>query len=214
MACALWIARDCRRHPQHMGIMNLVWPLSALFGSLLLLWFYLRHGRATGGHDTHETEFHIAVAKGALHCGSGCTLGDILAETIAATSPSVLALFGWPGLFGDPVFAVWSLDFVFAFGFGILFQFFTIAPARGLGLRDGLVAALKADTLSLMAWQVGMYGAMGVALFVLFPPILGTRPDASSPVFWWAMQVAMIAGLVTSYPMNWWLIHVGLKERM
>jgi len=32
--------------------------------------------------------------------------------------------------------------------------------------------------------------------------------------FWGAMQLAMIAGFVTSYPMNWWLIRVGIKERM
>jgi hypothetical protein len=32
--------------------------------------------------------------------------------------------------------------------------------------------------------------------------------------FWGAMQVAMIAGFITSYPMNWWLIRVGIKERM
>ena len=28
------------------------------------------------------------------------------------------------------------------------------------------------------------------------------------------MQIAMMAGFVTSYPVNWWLINSGLKERM
>ncbi|MEO6994478.1 MAG: DUF4396 domain-containing protein [Lacunisphaera sp.] len=27
------------------------------------------------------------------------------------------------------------------------------------------------------------------------------------------MQIAMLAGFVTSYPANWWLLHHGLKER-
>jgi hypothetical protein len=28
------------------------------------------------------------------------------------------------------------------------------------------------------------------------------------------MQIAMIAGFLTSYPVNWWLIRRGSKERM
>ena len=31
-ACAVLIAVDVRRHPQQMGIMNIVWPVTALFG--------------------------------------------------------------------------------------------------------------------------------------------------------------------------------------
>jgi hypothetical protein len=32
--------------------------------------------------------------------------------------------------------------------------------------------------------------------------------------FWFVMQLAMIAGFITSYPMNWWLIRAGIKEEM
>ena len=28
------------------------------------------------------------------------------------------------------------------------------------------------------------------------------------------MQIAMICGFVTAYPVNWWLIRVGIKEAM
>jgi Domain of unknown function (DUF4396) len=28
------------------------------------------------------------------------------------------------------------------------------------------------------------------------------------------MQIAMVAGFVTAYPANWWLIRAGVKERM
>lgn len=41
--CAAWIAMDLVRHPVRMGVMNLVWPLCGLFGSLPLLWFYRRY---------------------------------------------------------------------------------------------------------------------------------------------------------------------------
>jgi hypothetical protein len=28
------------------------------------------------------------------------------------------------------------------------------------------------------------------------------------------MQIAMLVGFATSYPVNWWLITAGFKERM
>ena len=73
-----------------------------------------------------------------------------------------------------------------------------------------LVAALKADTLSLTAWQVGMYGWMAVATFLIF----GRELDKADPVFWFMMQIAMLAGFLTSYPVNWWLVSAGIKEKM
>jgi len=36
----------------------------------------------------------------------------------------------------------------FRFCVGVVFQYFAIAPMRGLGLKDGLIAAAKADFIS------------------------------------------------------------------
>ena len=227
LACAAFIAVDEVRHPQHMWIMNVVWPVTALFGTLAVLWCYLRYGRlsthakmmATRESDAtppskEETPFPIMVAKGALHCGSGCTLGDVLAETLAALVPAVAIVFGYGWLFGEEMFAVWVLDFVFAFLLGIAFQYFTIKPMRGLSPREGLRQAIKADTLSLISWQVGMYGFMAVAQFWLFRTLIGEPLEVSTPEFWFMMQIAMVCGFVTAYPVNWWLIVRGTKEAM
>lgn len=43
--CAIVITVDIVRHPQKMGIMNIVWPLTALYGSVFALWGYLSLGR-------------------------------------------------------------------------------------------------------------------------------------------------------------------------
>ena len=77
-----------------------------------------------------------------------------------------------------------------------------------------IVAALKADTLSLTAWQVGMYGLMALLQFVIFQRAFGHQAPVDSVEFWAAMQLAMIGGFITGYPMNWWLIRVGIKGRM
>lgn len=206
------IALDLLRRPQRMGIMNLVWPLSALFGSVAVLWLYWTYGRAD---DRKKKEgMGYSVATGALHCGSGCTLGDISAEWLAVAFPAIATWFGWPHLFHDRMFAVWVLDFLFAFAFGIVFQYYSVAPMRGLSLRDGIIAAFKADTLSLTAWQVGMYGFMAIAIFLIFRPLFGVMLQADSVEFWFMMQIAMLFGFATAYPVNWWLIRKGIKEAM
>ena len=73
---------------------------------------------------------------------------------------------------------------------------------------------MKADTLSLTAWQIGMYGFMAFAYFIIFQTVIGTKLKTNTVEFWFMMQIAMIFGFLTSYPVNWWLIRTGLKERM
>ena len=225
--CALVIAAHLARHPQQMWIMNVVWPVTALFGTGLSLWLYFRYGvlaskaRAHAakeqGHKSPSmtgTPFPVMVAKGAAHCGSGCSLGDIAAEWLAFAFPGIAVWFGWHSLFAEKMFAVWVLDFVFAFVLGVAFQYFTIAPMRHLGLLQGLWQALKADALSLSAWQLGMYGFMAFAQFYLFTRVIGVRLKVDMFEFWFMMQIAMLCGFATSYPVNWWLIQSGVKEKM
>ena len=119
-----------------MGIMNLVWPVTALFGTVWIVWQYIRYGREAQGE--HQTPFAIAVSNGALHCGSGCTPGDICAEWLAFLAPGVAVALGWRTLFSDKMFAIWVLDYIFAYGFGIIFQYFSLAPMRHLSSRTAL----------------------------------------------------------------------------
>jgi hypothetical protein len=215
VVCALVIAVDLLcGHGQKMWIMNIVWPVTALYaGPLALAGYFAAGRRSTGksaentkdGHQQHpatQEPFWGSVALAATHCGSGCTLGDLAAESIVFVSPIVI--------FGHKMFGAWLLDFVFAYLFGILFQYFTIKPMKDLSPTQALWAAAKADTLSLASWQVGMYGLMALATFVIF----GREIPQSSPVFWFVMQVAMLLGFATSYPVNWWLLRKGLKETM
>lgn len=226
LVCVLIILVDVIGHPQHMGVMNVVWPVTALFGSVVVLWGYFRYGRlATHAAASQakrqgkpmpgktQTPYPVIVGKGALHCGAGCMIGDIIAEWLAFLIPAVAIWFGYQSIFSDKIYAVWVLDFIFAFGLGIIFQYFAIAPMRGLGPWKGIQAALKADTLSLIAWQVGMYGAMFIAQWI-YEAQFGQRSEANVPEFWFAMQIAMVAGFITSYPVNWWLIISGIKEKM
>lgn len=195
--CAAAIVGDIATgHRQKMAIMNVVWPLTALWSGPLGLWAYFTIGKK------QERPFPLAVGLAATHCGAGCTLGDIVAEWIHFAAPFPIA--------GVVMFGAWAVDYALAFAFGIAFQYFTIVPMRQLPPGQGLVQALKADALSLTAWQVGMYGWMAIMRFGVF----GHEIRQTDPVFWFLMQIAMAAGFVTAYPVNWWLVRKGIKEKM
>lgn len=199
---------------QHMWIMDVVWPVTAVWAGPVGLWAYFRFGRLSTHRAMMEARqkdetppakkkpWWQTVSVAVTHCGSGCTLGDILAEWFVFFVPFTL--------FGMTIFGAWALDFALAFTLGIAFQYFTIKPMKQLGPLQGLQAAVKADTLSLTAWQVGMYGWMAVVTFLIF----GHELHKNEPVFWFMMQIAMFFGFATSFPVNIWLLKRGIKEPM
>ena len=208
---------------QKMAIMNLVWPITALYLGPIGLWAYWAMGRPGAGRgEVPSSDGHGAATDGDDHRGegakdpvvadgvqgheplrAGCTVGDVIGETAI--------FFLGITLFGSKLGTAYLVDFVLAYAFGIVFQYFTIAPMRGLGLWDGLKAAIKADTISL-----GGFRGRHVRLHGLEPPrfLPLLDPEPNSVTYWFLMQLAMIVGFATSYPANWWLVKAGLKEAM
>jgi ABC-type antimicrobial peptide transport system permease subunit len=138
------------------------------------------------------------------HCGSGCSLGDLIAEwTIYALALTVA---------GRGLFAEYIGDYILALALGVVFQYFAIAPMRGLGLREGLKAAARADFISLTCFEIGLFGWMALMAFVFFPA--PHNLTATTPAYWLLMQVGMIVGFVTAWPANVWLLNRGIKIAM
>ena len=213
---AAWIAVDEWRHPHTMRVMNVVWPVSALYFSVIAVWAYYRIGRgkaqphsSSADHMHHDMDAKDSpptmwqVAVGTSHCGAGCMLADVGAEfAIAAAGVTLL---------GSVLWAEYAIDFALAWALGIVFQYFAIKPMRDLRPGQAILAAIKADTLSILAFQLGMYAWMALVFFKLFP-----HPHLTpfQPDYWLMMQVGMICGYATIFPMNWFLIRSGLKEKM
>jgi hypothetical protein len=103
------------------------------------------------------------------------------------------------------------VEFVLAYLFGIAFQHLPIRAMRQVGPGEAIIYAVKADTLSLAAFEVGMFAWMAVIWFLLMP---SHRPDASSIVLWFMMQIGMVLGFLTTYPANWLLVRWGVKSGM
>ncbi|WP_370545893.1 DUF4396 domain-containing protein [Edwardsiella tarda] len=142
-----------------------------------------------------------SIFKTSTHCGTGCTLADIVGEGWVMLMPVTLL--------GSSLLGAWTLDFILALCLGIFFQYW---PARQMGMSHWLALknAVKADVLSLICWQLGMYVWMAIALFLLFTPDM---PHASA-LYWFMMQIAMIVGFCSAYPMNKWLVSKGIKHAM
>jgi Domain of unknown function (DUF4396) len=259
--CAGAIAYDIllnqRRQP--MGVMDAVFPITALYFGPFILAFYWRwaraprrptaagqqdrpalthrmsvapdnvtaavgHGTVAGAGDHRrsgglmeperpdesirpprsEKPRWVTMAIEVSHCGAGCTLGDVIAEFAVFALGFTVAGLALP--------VEYMGDYLLAVTLGIVFQYFAIAPMRGLGLRDGLKAAAKADVLSLTFFELGLFGWMAVMTFVLFPAPNHLMP--SSAAFWFLMQIGMMIGFFTSWPANVWLVNRGIKIAM
>lgn len=216
-ASAIVIAVDEVRRPQTMAIMNVVWPITALYLSVFGLWAYFAKGSAmtrgaiqktsddrnSGGKTSCEGPTVSQAALAASHCGAGCVLADVVTEYAVFAAGATI--------FGKELYASYLWDFVAAWLLGIVFQYLTIKPMRNLSVGSGIVAAIKADTLSILSFQIGMYCWMAVTRFRLFPthPL---HPDQA--LYWFMMQIAMVCGFLTSMPVNWLLVKTGLKEAM
>jgi hypothetical protein len=208
----LIIAIDVMNNRQQMMVMNFVWPITALYFGPFALWTYFSFGRHKQrsadkngtGQDEHRSAdrpFWQKVWIGDTHCGAGCTLGDIIAE-------SAVFLTGFT-LFGSMLGASYVWDFALAYLLGVIFQYFSIAPMRNISGWPGIWAAVKADTISLTAFEVGLFAFMFWMDQHFRPHLKPNEPD-----YWFLMQIGMIIGFFTSYPANWWLVRKGLKEAM
>ena len=77
------------------------------------------------------------------------------------------------------------LDFVLALAFGIIFQYFSIAPMAGDYGWKTVVRSTKADILSLIFFEIGLFGWMAIFDILIFD----CKLEMNTAVYWFMMQV-------------------------
>src|SRR4029077_1870463 len=158
---AIVIAIDVLAHRQRMEIMNFVWPITGLYLPLMGWWLYAVIGRpmsVTAHSAAGEHRFWKRVFVSTTHCASGCVIGDVIG------APIVFAT-GWT-LFGERLYADYVVLFALAYIFGIAFQYFPIRAMRRVSPRVAIIDAVKADTLALTAFEIGLFAWMAVVYFL------------------------------------------------
>ncbi|KAI6788286.1 hypothetical protein KC361_g9126 [Hortaea werneckii] len=118
------------------------------------------------------------VTVATCHCGAGCVLGDIVGEWLVYWSGASIS--------GSMLYAAFVVDFALALAFGIVFQYFSIAPMAGDYGWKTIVRSAKADFLSLTFFEVGLFSWMAIFDLLIFDQELGMN----SATYWFMMQVS------------------------
>lgn len=237
---ALIVIADIRNgHRQKMPVMEIVWPLTALWGSWIGVLAYFHFGRQYRQSTTDELMNMDMRPHGAdpippkkmpamgdmkgmptdssMH-GSRPEWHSVLLSALHCGAGCVLAdllceiffIFAPFAIAGSTMAGLWTMEYILALILGVWFQYAAMQQMRRGPVGATVKRALKADFLSLTTWQVGMYGWMALTMFVFFPGGLGR----DTWDFWFMMQLAMFAGLAVSFPVNRWLIRAGIKHAM
>lgn len=132
-----------------------------------------------------------------MHCAAGDGLGIIVGAAIAA----LLRFPGWAHL---------AFEYAVGFGFGwAFFQAFAMRDMAGGSYLRSLRLTFLPEFLSMNLLMAGM-----VATAALLRPSIAGSGNPMRPGFWFVMSMALIAGFILAYPMNWWLVGSGLKHGM
>jgi hypothetical protein len=219
---ALYITYDIvkKKHLQKMHIMNVVWPVTVFYLAPLGIWAYYHLGHLSvnksrmnehhlikphsNSDDKQTRPFWETIFVSATHCGAGCTIGDVISTW--------LIFLGSIVVFGSILATAYIFDFTLAWLLGVIFQYLAVSEMRKVSLKEGVADAIKADTLSLVAFEIGLFGWMAIVALVMFGTTWHANP--TEPIFWFMMQVGMTIGFFTSYPANRWLIEKSIKHGM
>jgi hypothetical protein len=149
-----------------------------------------------GQHEKYVSAQWRQTLGSTMHCVAGDGVG-ILAGAVLSSA------FGLKGL------AEIALEYVLGFAFGwTVFQALFMRDMFG-SYRRALTSTFIPELLSMNMLMAGMVPTV-MALRVL----LGTGGNPATPGFWFVMSMALLAGFIIAYPMNWWLVRYGLKHGM
>ncbi len=150
-----------------------------------------------GLHERYVAVRWRQVLGSTIHCVAGDGVG-ILAGALIGAAIAV-------GQIGEL-----ALEYVlgFAFGWAIFQSLFMREMAGGSYLRS-LRSTFLPELLSMNCLMGGMIPVMSLA-FAHAP----AAHEPTAPLFWFRMSLALMAGLVAAYPMNWWLVANQLKHGM
>ena len=126
-----------------------------------------------------------------IHCLAGCGVGEVLGVIIGVA----LGLTRVRTI----VLAV-SLGFVFGFALGLIPLF-----RAGYTIRGAFKQVMIAEALSIAVME-----ATEVLVEVYTPGVMSS--GLSSPIFWLGMGLALLAGFIAAWPVNYWLVGKGIRH--
>ena len=150
-----------------------------------------------GLHERYIAVRWRQVLGSTMHCVAGDGVGILAGAAVA----SYLAL-------SRPVDIALEYGLGFAFGWTI-FQSLFMRDMAGGSYRRALATTFLPELLSMNVLMAGM-----IPIAALCRVAVGGALTPLMPAFWFVMSMALLAGFIAAYPMNWWLVAKGLKHGM
>ncbi len=192
-----FVSVDIRYTPAH-PVLKWAFVILTLFTGPFGAFFYVLGCREPlrNAHEAYVAARWRQVLGSTMHCAAGDGLGIIAGAAIAAR----WQLPHWGDL---------SLEYALGFGFGwAFFQAFAMREMAG-SYRESLRLTFFPEFVSMNLLMAGMV----VTMRLLMPQLAGAGDPLRLP-FWFVVSMAMLAGFVLAYPVNWWLVARGLKHGM
>ena len=195
----IFLMYDLQTNTPSMGIMKLAWFLIVLYTGPVGLFIYFLSCRQplSGTHDEFIKPHWKQSVGSMIHCIAGDATGIILAAivTFHLGLPNGLDLI---------------IEYSTAYLFGLLiFQALFMKSMLGGDYLKAVKKTIFSETVSMNMVMVGMIPVMAI--------MRGLIPGGDDPkglMFWGIASVATVAGGITAYPMNSWLVGSGLKHGM
>ena len=150
------------------------------------------HGSAHAhpAHHGHGGAWRTS-AQATLHCLTGCVIGEVAGLMIGVS----LGIGVWPTII---------LATVLAYTAGITLGLLPVMREQGIGM----LAALKIIWIG----EVVSIGVMEIVMnFVDYHMGGMTAPTVLSWMFWQGIALAIPAGFLAAWPVNYWLLKRNLK---
>ena len=194
-----YVAWDAFTRNPELTVMKYGWVLVTLYAGPIAAALYVLSCEEPGPYQ-HES-FILPLWKQALGSTIHCLAGDATGIILAAAVTAALALPMWIDLI---------FEYLLGFAFGLLiFQAWFMRDMLGGSYRAALQRSLMPEWLSMNAVMAGMTPVM-VALMSHDMKAM----EITSIRLWGVMSLATLVGAVIAYPVNVWLVAVGLKHGM
>ena len=193
------VAWDAATNNPEMTVMKWGWVLVTLYTGPVGAALYILSCKEPrpGGHE----EFIRPLWKQALGSTIHCLAGDATGIIVAATITMALGLPMWVDTISE---------YVFGFAFGLLvFQALFMKDMLGGSYVQAVRRSFLPEWFSMNAVMAGM-----IPVMVILMSRDMTAMEPTSLRYWGVMSLATLVGFAAAYPVNWWLVAVGLKHGM
>ncbi|MTH98108.1 DUF4396 domain-containing protein [Roseibium sp. RKSG952] len=178
-------------------VQKLAWILVVAYTGPVGCFVYLLACRRPfpGGHDAFTNVPWKQGINSEMHCLAGDATGILIAASIV---PLLGLTNGWDSIF----------EYIAGFVCGLFI--FQALMMRGMYNGDYWLAVRKtifAETVSMNCVMFGMLPTM-----IVFAAIWPGSTDPLAAEFWFRMSLASVVGLITAFPVNYWLVAANLKH--